>query len=155
LAHEEWIVGLTRLPTVGVDLDGEIALRAGAGSEAVDDVAHMAVGRDIALDGNCAMMLGRNACPEHGPIVERIATGDTMTEHPARLEITGPGHPRLVNRVAEPAGRECRLGSTDHRARQCHLKKLSTLDRHPRSPGRKSAMNGTLLARCYKGMSGL
>ncbi len=46
------VVGLTRSQAVGVELDGEIALRAGGSLVAGDHAAHVGVGRDRALDGN-------------------------------------------------------------------------------------------------------
>jgi hypothetical protein len=134
LGDELIVVRLTRSQAVGVDFDGEVALRAGHAGMAADHTAHVRVGRDVALDGNCPMMPGGNARPQHNAVMERVAARHAVPEHVAGLKIGWTWRPRFRHVVAKVTGRKRRRGGADDRSGQRHLKKLSALDRHPPSP---------------------
>jgi hypothetical protein len=123
------VVGLARYQAVRLELDSEIALRAGELGVAGDDATHIGVGRDMAFDGNDMVVLGRDPSPENNAMVVRIAARHSVTEDLALLEVARPRRPAFVIREAEP-GRERWRGLTHHGSGQSHLEKFSAFDRH-------------------------
>src|SRR5262249_41655406 len=84
------VISLARDQAVRLELDGEIAQRAGELDVAGDDATHIGVGRDMAFDRNDAVVPGRDACPENNAMVVRIAARHTVTEDLALLEVARP-----------------------------------------------------------------
>src|SRR5262245_9158442 len=124
------VVGLARYQAVRLELDSEIALRAGELDVAGDDATHIRVGRDMAFDGDDTVVLGRDPCPENNAMVVRIAARYSVTEGLAWLEVARPRRPPF----AIEAGRERWRGLAHHGSGQSHPEKISALDRHFRHP---------------------
>src|SRR5262245_3775226 len=109
-------------------------------------------GRDMALDVNDFVVLGRDPCPENDAVMERVAARHAVTEDLALLEVARPRRPPFVVGEVEPGCERCR-GLAHHGSGQSHLEKFSAFDRHFGPPSNNSPQTALLSRRCYRGMA--